>query len=86
MWSQRSIPDAKKTHGFDCAKKLCTTLGPDHDLVTVRSGHEFHNNDNDNDNDTLIEDESNMCWTSGPAGMSDGVMTLRKSIGHLDRR
>ena len=28
--------------------------------------------DNDNDNDTLIEDGSNMCWTSGPAGMSDG--------------
>ena len=27
---------------------------------------------------TLIEDGSNMCWSSGPAGMSDGVMTPRK--------
>ena len=35
-------------------------------------------NDNDNDNDTLIEGGSNMCRTSGPAGMSDGVMTQRK--------
>ena len=40
---------------------------------------------NDNDNDTLIEDGSNMCMTSGPDGMSDGVMTPRKSIGNLDR-
>ena len=32
---------------------------------------------------TLIEDGSNMCQTSGPAGMSDGVMTPRKSIGNL---
>ena len=23
---------------------------------------------------TLIEDGSNMCWASGPVGMSDGVM------------
>ena len=36
-------------------------------------------NDNDIDNDPLIEDGSNMCWTSGPAGMSDGVMTLEKA-------
>ena len=35
--------------------------------------------------DTLIQDGSNMCWTSGPAGMSDGVMTSRKSSGHLIR-
>ena len=27
---------------------------------------------NDNDTDTLIQDGSNMCWTSGPAGMGDG--------------
>ena len=38
---------------------------------------------NDNENDTLIEDGSNMCWTSGPPGMSDGVMIPRKSIGYL---
>ena len=28
---------------------------------------------------TLIEDGSNMCWASGPAGMGDGVMTPRKA-------
>ena len=28
---------------------------------------------------TLIEDGANMCWASGPAGMSDGVMTPRKA-------
>ena len=33
---------------------------------------------------TLIEDGSNMCWASGPVGMSDGVMILRRNIGHLD--
>ena len=38
-----------------------------------------------NDNDILIEVGSNMCWKSGPAGMSDGVMTPRKSIGKLVR-
>ena len=27
---------------------------------------------------TLIEDVSNSCWTSGSAGMCDGVMTPRK--------
>ena len=32
---------------------------------------------------TLIEVGSNMCCASGPAGMSDGVMTPRKSIGNL---
>ena len=32
---------------------------------------------------TLIEDGSNTCYASGPTGMSGGVMTLRKSIGHL---
>ena len=42
-------------------------------------------NDNDNDNDKLTEDVSNMRWTSGPAGMSDGVMTPRKNIGNLER-
>ena len=42
-------------------------------------------NDDDNDSDALIEDGPNMCQTSGLAGMSDGVMTPRKSIGHLDR-
>ena len=26
----------------------------------------------DNDNDTLIEDRTNMSWTSGPASVSDG--------------
>ena len=35
--------------------------------------------DNDNDNDTLIEDGPDMCWPSGPAGMSDGAMTLEKT-------
>ena len=34
---------------------------------------------------TLIEDGSNMCWASGPAGTSGGVMTPRKSIGNLVR-
>ena len=33
---------------------------------------------NDYDTDTLIQDGSNMCWTSGPAGMSDGGTTPRK--------
>ena len=33
---------------------------------------------NDKDNDTLIEDGSNLCWTSGLAGMGDGVTTPRK--------
>ena len=28
---------------------------------------------------TLIEDGPNMCWASGHAGMSDGVMTFRKT-------
>ena len=36
----------------------------------------------DNDTGTLIKDGSNMCWTS--AGVSDGVMTPRKSVGNLD--
>ena len=32
---------------------------------------------------TLIEDGSNVCQASGPAGMSDGVMTPRKSVGKM---
>ena len=34
---------------------------------------------------THIEDGTNMCLASGHAGKSDGVMTPRKNIGHLDR-
>ena len=49
------------------------------------SSPNINDNDNDNGNDTLIEDGSNMCWTSGTAGMSDGVMTPRKCIGNLMR-
>ena len=37
----------------------------------------------DSDIDTLIEDGSNMCKTSGPAGMSDGVMTSSRNIQNL---
>ena len=40
---------------------------------------------NDYDTDTLIQDGPNMCWTSGPAGMSDGGTTPRKSSGHVIR-
>ena len=32
----------------------------------------------DNDSDTLIEDRTNTCWTSGPASVSDEVMSPRK--------
>ena len=32
---------------------------------------------------TLIEDDSNVCWASGPAGMSDGVMTTRKKTSEI---
>ena len=42
--------------------------------------------DSDRDNDTLVEDGSDMCWTSGPTDTSDGVMTPRRSIGNLDSR
>ena len=34
---------------------------------------------------TLFEDGSNMCWASGPLGMSDGVMNPRKFFGNLVR-
>ena len=54
-----------------------------------------HDQDQDQDQDktrtrtrimtTLIEDGFNMCQTSGPAGVSDGVTTPRKSSGHLIR-
>ena len=43
--------------------------------------------DNDNDCDTLTENESNMCWACGPAGMSDGGQDPpkkhRKFVGML---
>ena len=38
-----------------------------------------------NDNDTLIEEGTNMSWTSGPASVSDGVMSPRKRHGNLER-
>ena len=37
------------------------------------------------DNDHDHEDGFNMCWTSGPAGMSDGGTAPRKSSGHVIR-
>ena len=40
-----------------------------------------NDDDDDDDDDTLNEDVPNMCWASGPAGMSDGVMTPRTNIG-----
>ena len=63
--------------------QLCSSdndNGKDHD----NDSENHSDNDQDNDNDTLIEDGSNKCQIFGPAGMSDGVMTPRKSIGNLD--
>ena len=37
----------------------------------------------DGGNDTLIEDGPNMCWTSRPPGMSNGVTITGKSIRYL---
>ena len=34
-------------------------------------------------NQTLFSDHPAVSWTSGPAGMIDGVMTARKYIGNL---
>ena len=34
-------------------------------------------------NQTLISDHPTLSWTSGPAGMIDGVITARKYIGNL---
>ena len=39
----------------------------------------------DSDNDTRSADGTNMCKTSGPASVSDGVMSTRKRHGNLER-
>ena len=49
----------------------------------MQENYEQLNCDSDSDITTLIEDGSNVCWASGPAGTSDGAMTPRKNIGNL---
>ena len=48
-------------------------------LIRVRISSTLFFNDTVNEDGTLNEEVSNMCWRPGPEGMSDGVMTPRKT-------